>query len=78
MNSYAGEVLDLVARQLGHDDADLDDRLVEDLGAESVDLVTIVAILEEDYQVKIAEERLPLLRTARDLAAEIARLRDGG
>jgi acyl carrier protein len=77
MNSYSGELLDIVARQLGRDDADLDDRLVEDLGAESVDLVTIVAVLEEDYQVKISEERLPLLRTTRDLAREISSLRGG-
>jgi acyl carrier protein len=69
--------VDLVARQLGRDHADLDDRLVEDLGAESVDLVTIVAVLEEDYRVKIAEERLPLLRTTRDLASEISLLRGG-
>jgi len=70
-----GELRDLVARQLGRDDVGLDDRLIEDLGAESVDLVTIVAVAEESYQITVDEERLPLIRTVRDLANEIARLR---
>jgi acyl carrier protein len=67
------ELTDLVARQLGRPDVGLDDRLVEDLGAESMDLVTIVAVVEETYQITIDEERLPLIRTVRDLAHEIAR-----
>jgi acyl carrier protein len=76
MNS--GELRQLVARQLGRDDIRLDDRLIEDLGAESIDLVTIVAVVEETYRIGIEEERLPLLRTVRDLAAEVARLHGGG
>ena len=71
------ELRDLVARQLGRPDVGLDDRLIEDLGAESMDLVTIVAVVEENYQISIDEERLPLIRTVRDLANEIALLRGG-
>lgn len=78
MNASAAEVRDLVARQLGRRDVALDDRLVEDLGAESIDLVTIVAVMEETYGVTVAEERLPHLHTVRDLAGELARLRGGG
>lgn len=48
--------------------------LVEDLGAESIDLVTIIAVIEETYGVSIDEERMPLLRTPADLAAELDRL----
>ena len=72
------ELCDLVARQLGRREVGLDDRLIEDLGAESVDLVNIVAVLEETYQVTVEEERLPLLRTVRDLADEITRPPGGG
>ena len=72
------ELRDLVARQLGRPDVGLDDRLIADLGAESMDLVTIVAVVEETYQIAIDEERLPLIRSVRDLANEIALLRDGG
>ena len=75
MNS--GDVRDLVARQLGRHHVAMNDRLIEDLGAESVDLVTIVAVVEETYLVSFDEERLPLLRTVQDLADELARLLDG-
>jgi acyl carrier protein len=78
MNGHANEVRDLVARQLGQHAVGLDDRLVEDLGAESIDLVTIVAVLEEAYGVSVEEERLPLIHTVRDLAEEVARQLDGG
>jgi acyl carrier protein len=56
----------------------LHDRLVEDLGAESIDLVKIIAVIEETYGVNVDEERLPLLRTVRDLAAELVRLQTAG
>ncbi len=74
MNGHAGELRELVARQLGLYDVGLDDRLIEDLGAASADIMTIVAIVEEAYGVRIDEEQLPLLRTVRDLAEETARL----
>ena len=77
MTNVEGEIADLVARQLGRHQVGLDDRLIEDLGAESVDLVTIVAVLEESYLITIAEERLPGLRTVGDLVAELTRLRGG-
>jgi len=78
MTGSPDELLDLIARQLGRDVVCLDDRLVEDLGAESIDLVTIVAVLGEDFGVRVDEERLPLLRTVRDLADEVARPRREG
>jgi acyl carrier protein len=78
MNGYAGEVRDLVARQLGRHHVALDDRLVEDLGAESIDIATIVAVMEETYRVTVDEERLPRIHTVRDLAEEAARLHGGG
>jgi acyl carrier protein len=78
MTGHDGELCDLVARQLGLHEVGLDDRLVEDLGAESIDVVTIVAVVEESYRVSVDEERLPRLRTVRDLAEEVARLRGGG
>jgi acyl carrier protein len=78
MTGHDRELRDLVARQLGLHDVGLDDRLVEDLGAESIDVVTIVAVVEESYRVSVDEERLPRLRTVRDLAEEVARLQGGG
>ena len=77
MSEQAASMRQLIARQLGLDSVTPADRLVEDLGAESMDLVTIVAVLEETYQVHVDEERLPALVTVGDLAAEIARLTGG-
>jgi acyl carrier protein len=78
MNDHETQVRDLVARQLGRRDVALDDRLIEDLGAESMDVVTIVAVIEEAYGVRVDEERLASLHTVRDLAGEIARLDGAG
>jgi len=78
MTGPEDQVRELVARQLGLPDVALDDRLVEDLNADSMDLVTVVAVLEEAYGIRIDEERLPRLRTVADLAEEIARGREAG
>ena len=78
MKGNADDVRELVARQLGMYEVGLDDRLVEDLGAESIDLVTIIAVMEETYGVSVDEERLPVLRTVRDLAGELVRLQTAG
>jgi acyl carrier protein len=75
MTRLQDELRALVGRQLGRPKVALDDRLVEDLGADSMDLVTIAAVVEESYRVRLEEERLPLLRTVRDIEAELDRLR---
>lgn len=61
------DVCRLVALQLGRREVSPEDRLVEDLGAESVDLVNVVATAEERYGVTLDEAELPDVRTARDL-----------
>jgi len=63
------EIEKLVAVQLGRRGVTADDRIVEDLGAESLDVVNIVATLEERYQITIEEVELPDLVTVADLYA---------
>lgn len=63
----------IVARQLGCGSVRQEDRLVEDLGAESMDIVNIVATLEERYRLQIDEAELPEIRTVADLADRAAR-----
>ena len=67
-------VLELVAAQLGTKAIRPQDRLVEDLGAESMDIVNIIAAVEERYAVHIDEAELPALGTIADLAARVVRL----
>jgi acyl carrier protein len=63
------EIRKLVALQLGKRRVAADDRLVEDLGAESIDLVSLVATVEDRYDVEVAEEELAALRTVADVHA---------
>jgi acyl carrier protein len=52
---------------LGRHDPNADDRLVEDLGGESIDLLNIVVTLEEKYGVSIDEAATGGVSTVRDL-----------
>ena len=56
-----------VSDMLGKESVSSDDRLVEDLGAESIDLVSLVAEMEEMCHVTIPEEDLARVHTVRDL-----------
>ncbi len=67
----------LVAVQLGRKRVPPDARIIEDLGAESLDVVNIVAALEERYGILIEEVELPDLVTVADLY-ECVRERVGG
>lgn len=68
------EIQRLVALQLGKRRVAAGDRLVEDLGAESIDLVNLVATVEDRYGIEVAEEELAELRTVADVH-ELARRR---
>ncbi|MCP4898297.1 MAG: acyl carrier protein [bacterium] len=58
--------------QLGLRSLDPDAALVEDLRAESADLLNLVAAVEERFCVTIAEETIPTIRTARELFQHVA------
>lgn len=80
MSGVDAEVAELVALELGRDSVALGDHLVEDLGAESIDVLNIVTLLEETFAIRIEEERLSSMRTVQDLADEVGRVlgRPGG
>ncbi len=61
------DIRSLVCLQLGLSRAAADDHLVSDLGAESADLVNLVAAVEDKYGIVVAEDELPDLETVRDL-----------
>ena len=50
-------------------DPDLD--LVDEIGIDSMDLATIVLVLQDEYAVKIDEDDYPKLRTIRLIAGYI-------
>lgn len=68
-----GRVVEIVSIQMGMPGVGPDDRLIEDLGTESADLVNIVATLEEAFDVVLEEETIAQVSTVRDLAIILIR-----
>jgi acyl carrier protein len=56
-----------VELQLGRKAVKMEDRFIEDLGAESIDIVFILATVESDTGLHIPEEVIPDLETVKDL-----------
>ncbi len=73
MSRLEQEILDLVAVQLGADTVQPGDRLVEELGAESADVLNLVATLEDRYEIEVEEEEIPDLETVADVCALVGR-----
>lgn len=67
------EVRELVSLQLGVRRVEANDELMRDLGAESADLVNLVATLEDRYGLTIAEEEISGFKTVQDLFVRAAR-----
>ncbi len=61
------DICNLVRLQLGIRQVKGSDHLLENLGADSVDMVNIVATAEEKYQIEIDEAELTQLQTVSDL-----------
>jgi acyl carrier protein len=56
-----------VSLVLGRRNVKADDRLIEDLGAESMDILGVMVALEEKYGVAIDETAVAAVSTVRDL-----------
>lgn len=61
------EIAELVALQLGASKVVATHKIVEDLGAESADVLNLVVALESRYRIRIPEEEVPLLETVADI-----------
>ena len=65
----SAEVIAIVETTLGRRGVRLEDRLIQDLGAESMDLVSLAAALEDRFGIVIPQEELPRLDRVADLVA---------
>ena len=65
----------LVGLQLGQSKIDETAHFVEELGAESADILNIVLAVEDKYRVAIAESEMPEIRSTADLYALVKRLK---
>ena len=61
------EICEMVELQLGKRGVQPNDRLLEDLGAESADVANLVARAEERYGVFIKESEIARISTPADL-----------
>ncbi len=73
MADLVDQLTGLVAAQLGLSSVRAGDLIVEDLGAESMDIVNIVAGVEERFGVSIDQTALPDVHSVADLQALVER-----
>ena len=68
------KVRDIIARQLDIDPATItaESRLVEDLKADSLDIVELIMDLEQEFDVEIPDEELPNVHTIGDIVVRLA------
>jgi len=68
-NTIQQRVNDILAEQLGVETGILtpEANLVDDLGADSLDVVELVMALEEEFAVEIPDEEVENIRTIRDV-----------
>ena len=60
------QFLKTVELQLGRKGVKMSDRFIEDLGAESLDLVNLAVVIEEQTGIFVAVEAVPELNTVQD------------
>jgi len=66
-NVSMDEIINVVSLQLGARAVNEKSLIVEELGAESADVMNIVAVLEDRYGITIKETELGKIRTPADL-----------
>jgi acyl carrier protein len=75
MTTSLADLKTLVGLQLGKPSIDETAHFVEDLGAESADILNIVLAVEDKYRVSIAESEMSEIRSTADLYALLKRLK---
>jgi len=75
-SDLAGRIRALVAQQLGveHGQVTAQAAILEDLGADSLDVVELVMSIEESFDIEIPDEAIEGMRTIGDIEAYVAQM----
>lgn len=65
------KIKQLIVEELSVDESkvSIDSRLVEDLGADSIDAVELIMKVEDEFSVQISDEVLQSIKTVNDLVS---------
>ncbi|MFH1117989.1 MAG: acyl carrier protein [Pseudomonadota bacterium] len=71
MDDLEKKVVDLISEVLvdvNKENIQLDSKIVEDLGAESLDIYDMIALLEDEFGMEITDEEVEQIQTVKDVA----------
>ncbi|MEJ5348323.1 MAG: acyl carrier protein [Desulfosoma sp.] len=76
INAMKAKVVDIIANQLGveKDAITPQAHVIDDLGADSLDVVELIMALEEAFDVEIPDEEAEKIRTVQDIYDYIEKL----
>lgn len=72
-NGYFDKVRDIVVDQLGveADEVNIDSTFIDDLGADSLDIVELIMAFEEEFGIEIPDEAAEKIKTVQDVVSYI-------
>jgi acyl carrier protein len=73
------KVKELVVEQLGVEEADvaIDSTFIDDLGADSLDIVELIMAFEEEFNIEIPDEVAEKIKTVKDAVTYIDQEKQG-
>jgi acyl carrier protein len=79
MSEVQDKIKQIIVDELGVDEAEVTEnaRFIEDLGAESLDLVELVMRFEEEFDIEIPDEDAEKIQAVRDAYAYVEQHKQG-
>ena len=67
------KIVEIISKQLSADAAEIspETNIMEDLGADSLDVVELLMAIEETFGVSVPDEDVPTLKTVKDIVGYI-------
>ncbi|CAN5246528.1 acyl carrier protein [soil metagenome] len=79
MSEVQDKIKQIIVDELGVDEAEVTEnaRFIEDLGADSLDLVELVMRFEEEFDIEIPDEDAEKIQAVRDAYAYVEQHKEG-